>query len=147
MIWRKRHNSREVEEFIALGEQVQRRSRGVALDTLPRLWYQVATFLKRYITCEGRYKVVYIYNFVLLSHLFHHRLINMPFYLSQTLQNMVHYDAKMSRHPLSSLTNHGMIKLLVQRRLAQNNLTWEQFVGAAVHRAPVVAHIGDREVE
>ena len=103
-------------------------------------------FLKRYITCEGRYKVVCIYDFVLLSHLQHHRVINMPFYLSQTLQNMPHY-AKNSIHPLSYLTNHGLIKLLVQIILAQNNLTWEQFVGVAVHHAPIVAHIGDREVK
>ena len=59
---------------------------------------------------------------------------------------MAHY-ANISRHPLSSLINHGLIKLLVQRRLAQNNLTWEQFLGVLVHQEPVVAHIGGREVE
>ena len=68
---------RAAEEFLALGEKVQRRERGVALETLPRPWDQVATFLKRYITCEARYKVIYIYDFVLLSHLHHHILINM----------------------------------------------------------------------
>ena len=51
------------------------------------------------------------------------------------------------RHPLSSIRNHGLIKLLVQRYLSQNNLTWEHFVGAGVHYMPAVAHIGDREVE
>ena len=122
--FKKRHNLRVAEEFLAPGEQVHRRDRGVALETLPIPWDQVTTFLKRYITCEGRYKVVYIYDFILLSHLFHHRLINMTFYLSQTIQNMVYYD-NISRHPLSSLTNHGLIKLLVQRCLTQNNLTWE----------------------
>ena len=59
---------------------------------------------------------------------------------------MAHY-AKISRHPLSSLTNRGLIKLLVQRRLAHNNLTWEQFIGATVHQEPAVAHIADRGVE
>ena len=70
----------------------------------------------------------------------------MSFYLSHTLQNMAHY-IRNARHPLSSITNHGLIKLLVQRYLAQNNLTWEQFVGAGVHQAPAVAHNRDREVE
>ena len=60
---------------------------------------------------------------------------------------MEHY-VKTSRHPLSSITNHGLIKLLVQRYLAQHNLTWVQFiVGAGVHRAPAIGHIGDREVK
>ena len=102
---------REMKEFLAPREQVQIRDRGVALETLPRLWDQVVTFLKRYFTCEGRYKVVYIYDFVLLPHLRHHRLSNMPFYLSQTLQNMGHY-AKKYKKALSSLTNHELIKLL-----------------------------------
>ena len=144
--FRKRHNLRVAEEFLGPGQKVQRRDRGVALETSPRPWDQVTIFLKRYITCEGIYKVVYIYEFFLLSHLQHHILINMPFYLSQTLQNMAHYS-KNSRCPLSSLTNHELIKLLVQRCLAQNNLTWEQFVWVGVHHAHGVAHIGDREVE
>ena len=59
---------------------------------------------------------------------------------------MAHY-AKTSRHPLSSLTNHGLIKFLVKRLLAQNNLTWEQFVGVAVHQAPALAHIRGRIFE
>ena len=75
---------RENEEFLAAGEKVQRRERGVALETFPRPWDQVVIFLKRYIACEGRYRVVYIYDFVLLSHLRHGRLINMSFYLSHT---------------------------------------------------------------
>ena len=123
---------RETEDILAPGEKVQRKARGVALETLPRPWDQVTIFLKRCITYEGRYKVVYIYDFFLTSHLRHHRLINMPFFLSQNLQNMAHY-AKTSRHPLSSLTNNGFIKLLVQRCLAHNNLTWEQFVGVGLH--------------
>ena len=125
---------------------MQQRDRGVALETFPRPWDQATIFLKRYITCEGRYRVIYIYHFVLLSHLHHGRLINMSFYLSHTLQNMAHY-IRNSRHPLSSITNHGLIKLLVQRYLAWNNLTWEQFVGVEVHQEPAVAHSGDREVE
>ena len=51
------------------------------------------------------------------------------------------------RHPLSSIRNHGLIKLLVQRYLSQNNLTWEHFVGVGVHQEPAIAHIGDRVVE
>ena len=121
--YKKKHNWRAAREFLALGEKVQRRSRGVALETLARPWDQVVIFLKRYITYEERYKVFYIYDFVLLSHLRHHRIINMSFFLSQNLKNMAHY-AKASRHPLSSLINHWLIKLLIQRCLSQNNLTW-----------------------
>ena len=72
----------------------------------------------------------------------------MPFYLLRTLQNMAHY-VKTSRHPFSSVTNHGLqLKLLVQRSLAKHSLTWDQFVvGVGVHWAPTVGHIGEREVK
>ena len=70
----------------------------------------------------------------------------MPFFLLRTLQNMAHY-VKTSRNPLSFVTNHGLIKILVQRSLARHNLTWEQFfVGFGVHWEPTVGHIGRREV-
>ena len=95
---------------------------------------------------RGDTKDVCIYEFVLLSNLRLHKFINMPFFLSQTLQNMAHY-ANTSRHPLSSLTNHGLIKLLVLICLAHNNLTWEQFVGVAVHQEPAVACIRGRRVK
>ena len=35
---------------------------------------------------------------------------------------------KSSQNTVASLTNHGLIKLLVLRALAHHNLTWEQFV-------------------
>ena len=56
---------------------------------------------------------------------------------------MAHY-VKTSRHILSSVTNHGLIKILVQRTLAQHNLTCEQFLpGVGVHQAPTVSGVGE----
>ena len=79
---------------------------------LPRPWDQVTIFLKKYITCEGRYRVFYTYDCFLLFHLCSGRLLNMPFYLLRIVQNMAHY-ARMSQHQLASITDHGLIKLLV----------------------------------
>ena len=36
---------------------------------------------------------------------------------------------RVAKHPYSSLTHHGLIKLLILRALAQRNQTWEQFTG------------------
>ena len=36
---------------------------------------------------------------------------------------------RIAKHPYSSLTHHGLIKLLILRDLAQRNQTWEQFTG------------------
>ena len=62
----------------------------------------------------------------------------MQFYLLRTLQSMSQ-SVKVSQHPISSLTNHGLIKLLVLRALTHQNLTWEQFVPRPrVDREPVL---------
>ena len=131
-------NSTAVHEFLVAREIVQPRRRGKALESLPIPWDQVFVFLNKDITCEGRYRIVYISDFILLSHLHHNRLLNMPFYLLRYLQSMAQY-VKSSQNTVSSLTNHGLIKLLVLRALAHQNLTWEQFVSRPrVDRKPVL---------
>ena len=54
--------------FIMGNEQVQMKGWGVDVNSLPDPWGKVLEFIKRYITCEGRYQVVYFFYFVLLSH-------------------------------------------------------------------------------
>ena len=36
---------------------------------------------------------------------------------------------RIAKHPDSSLTHHGLIKLIILSSLAQRNQTWEQFIG------------------
>jgi len=57
--------------FLVNTEQVQTKGRGVDVNSLPEPWGKVTKFLKRYITYEGRYQVVYFSDFILLSHLRH----------------------------------------------------------------------------
>jgi hypothetical protein len=113
--------------FLEEGEQVQPRGHGTTIESLPQPWDQVVVFLKKYITCEGRYKIVYTYDFVLLSHLRHGSLINMPYYLLESLHNMAHY-VRQSCFPQGSVTHHCLIKLIVLRALELQNQTWAQFI-------------------
>ena len=98
------------------------------LQSLPRPWGQVVVFLKKYITYEGRYQTVYYSKFPLLSHLRHRALLNIPFYLFNDLHHMARF-VRTSKHPKSSLTHHGLIKLIILCALAQRNQTWEKFTG------------------
>ena len=103
------------------------KKRGIVLQSLPRPWNHVVVFLKKYITCEGRFQIVYNYEIPLLSHLRHRVLLNIPYYLLNDLYHMVGF-VRVSKHPISSLTHHGLIKLIILRTLAQHNITWEQFI-------------------
>ena len=43
-----------------------------------------------------------------------------------------------TKHPLASLTHHGLIKLIILRTLAQHNITWEQFTAQVQEPAPLL---------
>jgi hypothetical protein len=66
---RKTHLPDSQKGFLVNTEQVQTKGRGVDDNSLPEPWGEIAEFLKRYITYEGRYQVVYFSDFILLSHL------------------------------------------------------------------------------
>ena len=104
------------------GEQVQTMRRGIVLQSLPQRWNQVVVFLKKYITYEGRYQTVYHSEFPLLSHLCDRVLLNIPYYFLNDLHHMAWF-VRVAKHPLSSLTHHGLIKLIILRTLAQHNIT------------------------
>ena len=42
-----------------------------------------------------------------------------------------------SKHPLASLTYHGLIKLIILWTLAQHNITWDQFTSQAQEPTPL----------
>ena len=135
------------------GEQVQSSRRGIALHSLPWPWDQVAIFLKKYITFEGRYQTVYNSERPLLSHLRHGTLLNIPYYLLHDLRHMATF-VQSAKHPHVSLTHHGLIKLIISRTLAQHNITWEQFtartqepvllLGLPAEQAQLQHHVKDR---
>jgi hypothetical protein len=105
------------QEFLRPDERVEPRGRGVSLHSLPQPWPSVAEFIKHYLTCEGRYQVVYNHDFVLMNHLRNARLINIPYYLLGCIKNMSYY-CRRSKFPMLSLTHHRLCQLLIQRGLA-----------------------------
>lgn len=92
----------------------------MGLHSLHPPWPKVTEFIKHYLTCEGRYQVVYQHEFVLMSHLRHGRLVNIPYYLLGCIRNMSYYCRRV-KFPLLSLTHHRLYQLLIQRGFAQQN--------------------------
>jgi hypothetical protein len=117
---RKAHLPDAQKGFLMGNERVQMKGRGADVSSLPEPWGKVSEFVKRYITCEGRYQVVYFSDFVLLSHLRHQKLINIPYYLLHCLHNMAHF-VKKSKHPMNCLSNHRLIGLLIHRGMGIPN--------------------------
>jgi hypothetical protein len=108
------------QSFFLAEERIVLKGRGVQLSSLPPPWPEVARFIKHYLTCEGRYQVVYQHDFLLLSHLRHNRRVNLPYYLLGCLKNMAHYCRK-AKDPTQSLTHHRLVQLLINRGFEQQN--------------------------
>ena len=108
------------QDFLLPGKHVETKGRGVALQSLPLPWLKFVEFVKQYFTCEGRYQVIYQHDFVLLNHLRHGHLINMPYYLLGCLKNMSRYTVN-AKHQLLSLKHHRLVQLLINRGFALNH--------------------------
>jgi hypothetical protein len=120
-IFSRKHIIRGAQQnFFLPEEQVIFKGRGIQLSSLPPPWPGVAKFIKHYLTCEGRYQVVYQHELLLLSHLRHNRHVNIPYYLLGCLRNMVPYCQK-AKEPILSLTHHRLCQLLINRGFQQQN--------------------------
>jgi hypothetical protein len=108
------------QSFFLTGERIVPKGRGVQLSSLPPPWPEVARFIKHYLTCEGRYQVVYQHDFLLLSHLRHNKRVNIPYFLLGCLKNMAHY-CRRAKDPTQSLTHHRLVQLLINRGFEQQN--------------------------
>jgi hypothetical protein len=120
-VFSRKHIIGDVQQsFFLAGERIVLKGRGVQLSSLPPPWPGVARFIKHYLTCEGRYQVVYQHDFLLLSHLRHNKQVNIPYYLLGCLKNMAHY-CRTTKDPTLSLTHHRLVQLLIQRGFSQQN--------------------------
>jgi hypothetical protein len=108
------------QSFFLAGERRVPKGRGVQLSSLPPPWPEVARFIKHYLTCEGRYQVVYQHDFLLLSHLRHDKRVNIPYFLLGCLKNMAYY-CRRAKDPAQSLTHHRLVQLLINRGFEQQN--------------------------
>jgi hypothetical protein len=120
-IFSRKHIIRDAQQnFFLPEEQIIFKGRGIQLSSLPPPWPGVTKFIKHYLTCEGRYQVVYQHELLLLSHLRHNRHVNIPYYLLGCLRNMVPYCRK-AKEPTLSLTHHRLCQLLINRGFEQQN--------------------------
>jgi hypothetical protein len=125
-LWFQRRSSSATlrEEFTrGTSEELVGSDKGVLRSSLIEPWRHVAYIVQKFLTCEGRFKLLFGYHFWLLIHLRHHRYVNVPYFLFHSLQLMSN-KAKGSPRPENSVTNHGLIKLIVMEALMNTKWTW-----------------------
>jgi hypothetical protein len=84
--------------------------------------------LQKFLTCEGRYVVTFIYHLNLLSHFEGGPQINFPHFLWMSLKNMGRGVRSVSKKPKTSLHHHRLIKLLVVHALRTQGGSWKHLL-------------------
>lgn len=113
------------EIFVCRDELLQQKGHDIARASLLPPHDKVALTIQKYLACEGRYTVLYHYHFKLLIHLCDQQLINIPYFLYETLKQMASH-VRRTKHPSSSVSHHGLIKLLALHSLEKHGCRWHE---------------------
>jgi hypothetical protein len=88
--------------------------RGMPISMLKPRWHDILMVVKQFVTCEGRYGLVFLYHLRLLMNFMGYPL-NMPFYFQRSLYKM---SKRFKREKAdSSLFHHGLIRLIIVHHL------------------------------
>jgi hypothetical protein len=99
--------------------------RGMPVTMLKQRWHDLLMIIKQFVTCEGRYGLVFLYHLRLLM-IFIGYPLNMPFYFHRSLYKM---SKKYKRHKAdNSLFHHGLIRLIVVYQLNLLGDSWKAFI-------------------
>ena len=99
----------------------------------------------RYFSCEGRFLRLYAYHVRLLMHFTRVRMMNIPFFMCRNIERMVPLVQRKSlAHQHKSIYHYAFIKIIVMHQLAQQGITWEDFISCdyfeALQPPPKIVH-------
>jgi hypothetical protein len=106
---------------------------GTSRAWLEPQWAQLLIILQRYLTCEGRYTILFPCHARLLLH-FTGTLLNVPFFLLKSLKGMAEQVQRVSEFR-GSLFHFGLIKILITCALSKKQESWDLFVTKTLARA------------
>jgi hypothetical protein len=99
--------------------------KGMPITTLKPRWHDLLVIVKQFVTCEGRYGLVFLYHLRLLMNFIGYPL-NMPHYFLRSLYKM---SKRFKREKAdSSLFHHGLIKLIIVHHLSLHGDNWQAFL-------------------
>lgn len=86
-------------------------------NTMIGKWNDLLYVLQKFLTCEGRYSLTFLYHIHLLFHFESDKLINFSYYLLRSLEKMEKGVQKgKSSHVAYILYHHGLITILVKKK-------------------------------
>jgi hypothetical protein len=99
--------------------------KGMPVTALKSRWHDLLAIIKQFVTCEGRYGLVFLYHLRLLMNFIDFPL-NMPHYLLRSLYKMAKRFKREKAD--SSLFHHCLIKIVIVHHLRLSGDCWEVFL-------------------
>jgi hypothetical protein len=84
--------------------------------------------LQRFLTCEGRYAMNFIYHLRLLLHFEGGPEIDFPYFLWMSLNKMVRGVKSLSKTEKTIIYHQGLIKMLVLHELRKKRISWKVLI-------------------
>jgi hypothetical protein len=123
--WKKEHVVTEfVNQFLLPDKQNPDWRRGIPRSWVRPEWHTALVVIHRYITCEGRFSLVYIYHIRILMHLNGDYPLNLPYFLLKSLTKMSKKVQSISTNAKGSLFHQVLIKTLVMSALNELQKPW-----------------------
>jgi hypothetical protein len=107
--------------------------KGMPVTALKSRWHDLLAIIKQFVTCEGRYGLMFLYHLRLLMNFIDFPL-NMPHYLLRSLYKMAKQFKREKDD--SSLFHHYLIKIIIVHHLRMSGDCWEVFLlrnGFSIH--------------
>jgi hypothetical protein len=111
--------------LLFVSQKVTSCDKGMPISTLKPRWHDLLILVKQFVTCEGRYGLVFLYHLRLLMNFMGYPL-NMPFYFQRSLYKMAKRFKREKAD--SSLFHHGLIRLIVVHHLNLHGDNWQAFL-------------------
>jgi hypothetical protein len=118
-----------VEPFTESGEELDKKGKVLNSSALSEPWKELAGIVQYYITCDGRYDVIRPHHLKLLAALKQRLVLDLPFFL-HTILHEVSLRKQKSKDPVTVISHHRLVKLIVDKALSETQLTWENLIEA-----------------
>jgi len=91
--------------------------KGIPRSWLVHPWDEIVYVIQKFITCEGRYRIMFFYHIKTLMHLRGDCVIILPYFLLQSLTKMSKIVQKQRSNMDRSLYHFGLVKTLIKFEL------------------------------
>jgi len=118
--WNKEHVVTEfLNQFMLPDKKNTNWKRGIPRSWIRPEWHTALIVIHRYITCKGRFSLVYIYHIRILIHLNGDYPLNIPYFLLKIFTKMSKRVWSLYTNAKSSLFHQVQIKTLVMYSLSE----------------------------